>query len=551
MSEAIPTGGAALERYLADLRAKARGLPTSAEIEAEERRRQAAETKAERERARHTGPAAVAAAVDAADPTLDDAEASAGEPPEQPGDPGPGGEGEAGARQRRGKGPVHMALDALDEIKLVTDDAGKVYRFNGSHWDELSETAQRALATRHGARSSAQASEMTDCWARVTHRPGRIWGRVAVNEVAFANGVLDLDTMHMRPHRAEDYLERVLPHSWNPSAECPFWHDLLDDWFGSVEDDQVGTLQEFVGYCLTQHATYKRALVIQGDTDTGKSRVAAAISMLVGRDRVCSVSIEAMDDPTLVGPIKGAAVNVVTELPEGALIRDGAFKKLVSTEEPIQINAKWKAVETYVPTAKHLILTNTLPAISDRSRATFRRLLLVFMNRLPAKDKLIPAEEIDARLADEAEGLAAWAVEGLRRVYKARGEFTITDGAAERLSAYRHEQNPLAQFVEERCRRYPRLAVPTDRFLGEFNRWHQGGRHWSKTKLSREINRLGVEGVAVKTARYQGEPIKCVVGLEIRPAPVVDEFVISGDPGADEVEVGARAVPPPAGAEEF
>lgn len=499
----------------------------------------------------------LAAAFQAGGNVVDLAAERGKRPPDpQAGDPGPGsgdgGAGQgggAGKKKGRGKGAIGLAAAALDEVKLVTDDAGKVYRFNGSHWDELSETAQRALATRFGAYSSANASEMTDYWQRVTHKAGQIWGRVAINEVAFINGVLNLDDLTMRPHRSEDYLERVIPHCWNPAAKADFWFECLEGWFGSADDDQVGTLQEFFGYSMAQHATYKRALVIQGETDTGKSRVAAALGRLVGQDRVCSVSIEAMDDPTLIGPIKGAAVNIVTELPEGALIRDGAFKKLVSTEEPVQINAKWKAVETYTPTAKHLILTNTLPAISDRSRATFRRLLLVFMNRLP--EKLIPAGELDRRVAAEVEGVAAWAIAGLRRVYKADGEFTVTPAAATRLAAYRLEQNPLAQFVEERCRRYARMAVPTDRFLAEFNRWHAGGRHWSKTKVSREVNRLGLDGVCVKVARYNGDPIKCVVGLEIRPAPQVDEFVISGDLDADEVEASVRADPPPATAEDF
>ncbi|MEQ9330280.1 phage/plasmid primase, P4 family [Thalassobaculum sp.] len=479
-----------------------------------------------------------------------------GRPFEDADDPGPASEqagpGSGGKRKPRGSVPIAIARAALDEVNLVTDDAGLVYIYNGASWDQLSATGVRALATVHGAVTMSDAGEVVDYWKRVTHRPGRIWGRVGTHEVAFANGVLDIRDMTLRRHRPEDYLERVLPHPWRPGAHCEFWHAALDEWFGDVRSDQVAALQEFFGYAVTQHARYKKALMITGQSGTGKSRVAEALAMLVGHDRVCSIGVDAMDDPRRCAPIKGAALNVVTELPEGALVKDGAFKALVSTEEKIQIDQKYKEVETYVPTAKHVFATNTLPAITDRSAATFARILLIYMDRKP--EQVLSAGEFDELVAAEAEGLLVWAIEGLRRLYAADGAFSEPTSTAELLSEYRREQNPVRQFVEDRCEAEARNAVPTKVFLREFNRWHEGGRPWTTARLTRTLHGLNLDGVEVKPLRYKGKVVRCVLGLRIVEDDEVAEFVVDvqAATGADGlVEASKREAPPPADAEAF
>jgi uncharacterized protein DUF5906 len=131
------------------------------------------------------------------------------------------------------------------------------------------------------------------------------------------------------------------------------------------------------------HAKFKKALVCKGPSNCGKSLVPEIASELVGKDAVCQLGVEHMDDPQRRSILKGKALNVITELSADAIIKDDGFKTLVSTEEPIMIDQKYKPTDAaYTPTAKHIIATNTLPRINDKTEATLGRLLIIVFSRV-------------------------------------------------------------------------------------------------------------------------------------------------------------------------
>jgi phage/plasmid-associated DNA primase len=127
-------------------------------------------------------------------------------------------------------------------------------------------------------------------------------------------------------------------------------------------------------------------LLVQGASNTGKSQLVYVLQHLVGTTFTCQLSVEHMDDPVMRAVIKGKALNIMTELSSTAMIADGGFKTLVSTEEPILINEKYKPAETYTSTAKHVIATNNLPAVNDKTEATYNRILFIPMLNVISKD---------------------------------------------------------------------------------------------------------------------------------------------------------------------
>jgi putative DNA primase/helicase len=243
-------------------------------------------------------------------------------------------------------------------------------------------------------------------------------------------------------------LESVVPWEYHPGTNPSLWYQCLSDWFAN-EHDAVDALQEFFGYCLMSHARYKKALLCYGESNCGKSTIPFLLRELVGAANMCAVSVEDMDDPRKRAPLRGKLINALTELPTDAMIADGGFKTLVSTEEPIQFDEKYMPSIMDVPIAKHVIVTNTLPAINDRSRGTFNRLLLIQFNHV------IPESEQNKKVWDELrneiEGVLLWAVEGARRLWAKDGRFTAA-GAVE-MEEYRNEQNPVLEWIQEACER--------------------------------------------------------------------------------------------------
>jgi len=310
-------------------------------------------------------------------------------------------------------------------------------------------------------------------------------------EVAIWSGVVDFIEGTQRPHNSQDWLETVLPWTWDENAECPTWLKALARWFQG--DPQWKTkllaLQEFFGYCLLGHAKYKKALVAYGDPNTGKSVVMTVMTELVGQDNTCSISVEDMDDPRKVAPIKGKLLNVMSDLTAKSLIADGGFKRLVSTGDAIQIDEKFKAPHLYIPKTKHAVATNILPRIDDKTWGTFERLLVI---RFP---NVIPAGEMDrnltAKLVEEMPGILNWAIAGARRLYENAGQFTKIAESEELLEEYREDQNPVFAFLEEKCDWEEGHTIPYTEFWEKFVKWY--GKPLSRSALGRWIGPAGVE----------------------------------------------------------
>lgn len=358
-------------------------------------------------------------------------------------------------------------------------------------------------------------SEVVAAIMAATHEDKPAWGRVPEYEIAFSSGVLDIRNGTMRPNEPEDLLQRVVPWAYDPDARCDLWRQCLREW---LDDDAEGrelqdALQEFFGYVLTQHAKYKKCAIMPGPSDAGKSQVIYVAMALVGRDACCQLGVENMDDPTQRAVIVGKALNVMTELTGDALIREGGFKTIVSTEEPLLINDKYKSAYMYIPTVKCMIATNRLPVITDRSEATYNRLLPIPF------DNVIPKEKQDRRLPErllaEMPGIAAWAVQGAKRLFERGGEWPVPARSKRLLDEYKRDQNQAGQFLAECCIPQANAAEPIANLVKQFNQWSNGqkvsNKGFAEMLRSALLDKRAVKKVARK-AETAGFSINCLIG---------------------------------------
>jgi putative DNA primase/helicase len=374
--------------------------------------------------------------------------------------------------ERKKPHPNTIAKRILVDHRIINCD-GVLYEYGLTHWRQVSAERLKALAADCDGKDTTQRrrAETADYIRCSTHRQEQQWRLLQPWEVAVGNGVIDLrnDSLAMRPHNAEDYLQACVPVPLQRSAQCATLMRCLDTYFGGDHDGEAKklALQEFFGYCLMSHARYKKALLCYGESNCGKSTIPFLLRELVGAANMCAVSVEDMDDPRKRAPLRGKLINALTELPTDAMIADGGFKTLVSTEEPIQFDEKYMPSIMDVPIAKHVIVTNTLPAINDRSRGTFNRLLLIQFNHV------IPESEQNKKVWDELrneiEGVLLWAVEGARRLWVKDGRFTAA-GTVE-MEEYRNEQNPVLEWINEACERDEHGRVLLTDMRERYCRW--------------------------------------------------------------------------------
>ena len=409
--------------------------------------------------------------------------------------------------------------DKILETHSFIDVGELLYEYQQTHWETIRGARLRSLAFQvdsHRWTSQKRRNEVASYIRDKVHTERQEWRQIAPHEVPVANGVVDIRSMSIRPHRKEDYLQACSPIEFHPDALASQLYRCLDTYFdGDPEREiKIDALQEFFGYCLMPHAKYKKALLCVGESDSGKSTIPFLLRELVGPQNIASVSVQDMDDPRKRSPLMGKLVNMLTELTSNAMIADGGFKALVSTEEPILFDLKYGAMVLDIPICKHVIVTNVLPTINDRSRGTFNRLLLIrFLNVI---SRVHQDRNIWAKLSREMPGILLWALEGAQRLYHRGGSFTAA-GEAE-VEEYRDKQDPLTGFLADECEVGPEERCFLPDLRAAYARWcgkPVEARHFATMiaqhgfQYSKEPARLGnrkhrvVFGVAVRTSEYQ------------------------------------------------
>lgn len=337
----------------------------------------------------------------------------------------------------------------LKTYPTLTDPGGTLYTYNGIYWEAKTTSFYDAILakTDRDNYTTARSREFLS-YLRATTYNDKVdtWQQIGELEIPFRNGVLDITTCELRPHRVNDFLENVIPHTWDGLAECPNWEKCLDDWFGD-ELEKRKCLQLFAGYVLLPHHKYKTCLYLYGDTDCGKSVIISILRALVGEEFCGNLPVHKMDDVAARSQLMGKKLNTVTELRYGITLSEDAFKTMVGTGEPLTCRRLYSDPVSYVFRAKHAFAANEFPIIQDNTRATINRFCILQMFRSIPKAKQDP--DLQLKLLGEMSGILCWAVQGARELTQLGGKFPIIPGYNKLVDELMTGNNIAKQFIDE------------------------------------------------------------------------------------------------------
>ncbi len=128
--------------------------------------------------------------------------------------------------------------------------------------------------------------------------------------------------------------------NYNPNASKPErWLSFLDD---LLEDEDILTLQEFMGYCLINSTRAQAMLFIVGNGGEGKSRIGVVMYQLFGNSAYFGSINELASDKFLKANLIGKTVLIDDDMNFDGL-RDTSFlKSLATSETPLTVQAKGK-----------------------------------------------------------------------------------------------------------------------------------------------------------------------------------------------------------------
>ena len=261
-----------------------------------------------------------------------------------------------------------------------------------------------------------------------------------------------------------------LPVEYNPNAAQPeLWLSFLKD---LLEEEDILTLQEFLGYCLIPVNYAQRMLMIIGSGGEGKSRIGIIASHLLGSNMMSGSLSKLEKSPFARADLQHKLLMVDDDLQLEALTTTGNIKSIVTAEQPMDLERK--GIQSYQGTLFCRLMAfgnGNLRALHDRSHGFFRRQIILTAKPRPAQRQDNPY--LAQEMAQELEGILLWCIQGLLRLVENDMKFTISPTAARNLREAEQDGNNTLDFLQSQgyIRLDPQEQITTRQLYGIYKDW--------------------------------------------------------------------------------
>jgi len=218
---------------------------------------------------------------------------------------------------------------------------------------------------------------------------------------------------HRIPHRLAleklESLEGLLRYSENLITNleelaqrlCPRTLKAFRDWVG----DKWILLFEVLGYTLYPRHDLHKAVMLLGDGSNGKSTYLRLVREVLGSHNVVSIPLQDLTNEKsrfTAAQLYRKLANIYADLPSAALKSTGVFK-ILTGEDPITADRKFREPITFINYAKLLFSANELPKVFDMTDAFWRRWIVIeFPNKFPEDptffERTFTEEEIEGAI---------------------------------------------------------------------------------------------------------------------------------------------------------
>lgn len=261
------------------------------------------------------------------------------------------------------------------------------------------------------------------------------------------NGLYRVSTKEFTPHTSGYKSLRKTGVDYDPEAECPEIDKYIRE---VVAPEYVQTVYEMCGYALFGRKNLKRAFILEGAKNSGKSVLIAIMESLVGGEAITNVS-PLTTSKTLFGAAEyyGKQLNLVDDLGDEPIENTGVLKSIISRGK---INAQFKHGQPfdYIPNILCVFATNRVPTTKECDEAFASRFSIIPFPNIFEGETADPM--LSERLVEKGEmsGFFNKCILAIGEVYK-RGKFTKDSTLADRIKAYQYSSQPVQRFLDERC----------------------------------------------------------------------------------------------------
>ncbi len=341
--------------------------------------------------------------------------------------------------------------------------------------------------------------------ARTEHRLVVTADTLDTNKFLFnvATGTLDLEIGELRPHDPTDYITKLAPVEYDPSAECP----VFDEFLARIMDDRrevIDYLRRAVGHTLTGDISERAIFILHGSGRNGKSTLLEVLRYLFG-DYGSRTSMDTIVHKKSEGENRGIVKLIgsrfASEAEEGKRLNTALMKELTG-DELITARPLYQELQDFLPEFKIWLATNHRPSLSGDDQAAWDRIHLIPF------DVRIPEDEVDKllklKMRVELPGILAWAVRGAVE-WQERG-LDAPDEVRAATAGYREEMDSFGAWLEERTVTVAEARTKSSILHADYCAWsvERGEKPVGTVRFSARLKERGFEKVRDDGMKWVG-----------------------------------------------
>ncbi|MCW5575176.1 MAG: bifunctional DNA primase/polymerase [Burkholderiales bacterium] len=335
--------------------------------------------------------------------------------------------------------------------------------------------------------------------------------------ISMENGFFSIEKQKLIAPSSRLFVTNYLPFAYNPNAAEPKqWLTFLSQiWPDDPESIQL--LQQWFGYCLTQRTEQQKALLFISPKRGGKGTIARVLTILLGKDNVCSPSLASFGTTFGLQQLIGKTLALISDARLGGhsdlhVITENILR--ITGEDQISIPRKYLTDYTATLHSRIMVLTNEPPRFADGSGALPSRFVV-----LNSEVSFFGKEDLGltAKLLTELPGIFNWALEGLHSLL-AQGHFNQPKQAKELIDQIELLAAPVRAFINDKCETGNRaFEITASDLFRAWQHWcYANGREHPGTQqtFGRDL-RAALPALQMTQHRVNGAPIRHYSGIRL------------------------------------
>lgn len=267
------------------------------------------------------------------------------------------------------------------------------------------------------------------------------------------NGMLDLESMTLKPFSPDYYSRNQIPLDFNENADCPkFINQLLAP---ALDDEAIAVFQKYAGQILLGMNASQQFMLLEGTAGGGKGTLVDVLKQVIGEQNVAELRTRHLDERFEFANYAGKTLLIGSDVKGTFLQQAGAeaIKKLTGGDP---IDAEFKHANRHCLLRGNfcIVITsnNDLRVRLDGDNDAWRRrlILLAFVNPPPSKPIARFAETL---FEEEGEGILNWMVHGAvayMEDMKEFGRIHLPENLQDLADKLLYESDSIHNFVQEK-----------------------------------------------------------------------------------------------------